>query len=222
MAAAIGVELVGGGGLLGTLVEIAEVLGPFLIAGAAAFAARTARKSAFERQREQLGHDSERQEKVLARDRERQQEELAHDREMRERESSREIISEAMEAVNKAIGDFHDLQMAVIRYQAAFDNEQQDGGLRQAALTAAAPCLEDQMTLTFHNARLRTRPNTDSVTNAYKEVRENFDVRRRLLVEGASGTKFTDAEKDEVPTLDDAGTKLIGSLYVTWRKWHEA
>jgi len=70
MLGAIEVELVG------TNVDWRDVLlaviGPVLISGAAVFAAITARKSAPERQEEQLEHDTQRQKEALAHDLERQ------------------------------------------------------------------------------------------------------------------------------------------------------
>ena len=100
MIAALDVNLVGGESE--ALHILLAVVGPILIAGAAVFAARTARNSANERQQRQLAHDTDRQETALGHDREMREWELAHDREMRSRERALDTLDSTVDNANKA------------------------------------------------------------------------------------------------------------------------
>lgn len=99
MPSALKVELVGGDGALAIFLA---VLGPSLIAGAAVVAALVARRTANERQAEQLRHDTERQQEQLEHDSERQERQLAHDRQVRDREYLFRTVSAAFECLERA------------------------------------------------------------------------------------------------------------------------
>lgn len=99
MLGALEVELVGTKDAVGILLVI---FGPLLIASAAVIAALVARKTANERQAEQLAHDTKRQKEQLAHDTERQERQLAHDRDMRDRDYLFRTVSRAYEHLEEA------------------------------------------------------------------------------------------------------------------------
>lgn len=99
MRAAIEVKLVGADDALAVFLA---VLGPLLIAGAAVIAALVARRTANERQQEQLAHDTERQKEQLAHDTERQERQLSHDRAMRDRDYLFQTVGTVYENLEEA------------------------------------------------------------------------------------------------------------------------
>jgi hypothetical protein len=88
-------------------------IGPLLIAGAAAFAAGLAARTANKRQAQQLAHDREQQRRQLDHDRQRQLEALSHDREVRDLEHLRQLVDAAFESVLELSGAVADLEIAL-------------------------------------------------------------------------------------------------------------
>jgi hypothetical protein len=205
MIAALAVEIVGDEG--GWPHIALAVIGPVLIAGAAVFAAMTARRSAIERQEEQLAHDTERQEKALA-----------HDREMRDRESTRIVIDDAMEAVNATIPLFTTLEGQV----EALQHEMSKGGRvespRKEAVEGYSACLGAQSDLSLHLLRLRTRPNLKEMSDAYAEVRGSYKEHREALFVGLDSI-LTDEQSAAIKKIDEDGTDKIATLMTAWWKW---
>lgn len=102
--AALKVELVG---VSDGLTIALSVFGPLLIASAAVIAALVARRTANERQAEQLLHDTERQREQLDHDTQRQERKLAHDRDLRDREY-------LFRTVIRGLGHLEEAEQAVI------------------------------------------------------------------------------------------------------------
>lgn len=100
MRSVIEVTLVGGEST--ALNVFLALAGPLLIASAAITAAVIARKTANERQQEQLAHDTLRQERALA-----------HDREMRDRDFLRQTVSSALENAIQATESISELHAKV-------------------------------------------------------------------------------------------------------------
>ncbi len=205
MFAVLAVELVGGEEEW--LHIVSSVVGPVLIAGAAVFAAKTARRSAFERQEEQLAHDTERQEKSLT-----------HDREMRDRESTRIVIDNAMEAVNTTIPLFTTLEGQVSGLQRQMNEDGDIEASKKEAVQIYNACFRAQSDLSFHLLRLRTRPNLKEMSDAYAEVRETYRRHREALLAGLD-SKLTDDQSAAIEKLDEEGTDKIATLMTAWWVW---
>jgi hypothetical protein len=217
MLGAIKVELAGTD--IGWLEILLAIIGPVLIAGAAVFAAITARRSAIERQEKQLEHDTQRQEEALAHDLERQKLALAHDREMRNRESTRIVLDNAMEAADSIIKKFTDLESAVRHLQKTMDEKGRgDPHLLEIAEERRRRCTAGINELLVHSLRLRTRPDLDDLTSVYQEVRENYSEHASALERGIS-SRLTDAQWSEIKAIDTRGTDKIAKLLTKWREW---
>src|SRR4051794_15183673 len=160
------VELVGEGGLLGVFVS---VLGPLLIAGAAVLAALVARKTANERQAEQLAHDSERQREQLRHDSARQKRQLQHDREMRQREHARGALDSAIEEVRETLDALLDLEHQAKNCEEARQEPENKPSANASELMKSSKAFTSKM-LEFHGiiARVMVR------LGAEEEIPERF------------------------------------------------
>jgi hypothetical protein len=212
--------------LVGTDVDWLDILlaiiGPILISGAAVFAAVTARKSAIERQEEQLEHDTQRQKEALAHDLKRQEMALDHDREMRNRESSRTVIDDAMEVANSAIEKFSTLEVRVKNLQATMDADGKgDDDLLQRAEEKHRECSNTVIELMANGLRLRTRPDVNELADAYRELRECFTEHEEALKKGIS-SKLSTEQMSEIKDIDSKGTEKFARLLSKWRAWLEA
>jgi phosphomannomutase len=224
------VELVGESLWLALLLT----LGPAaLIAGAAIIAARVARQSALERQKDQLRHETERQKEQLERETERQREQLEreterqrevleHDRQMRERESTRTVVDTAIGVAHDTIPEFLAFERAIRSLQEAMsdDGEVDDDQLDTAALEGQIACRDALTNLQLHSILLAARPGTDQLTQAYTEVVDTYREHLDALVAGAH-TKLSERQMAAIKDIDDDGSGKLAAMLISYRLWLE-
>jgi hypothetical protein len=213
MIGAIEVDLVGESAWSVLLPFLSAFLGAILIAGAAVFAARTARESAFERQEEQLTHDTQRQKEALA-----------HDREMRDRESTRLVLEGAMETINGVMRFFSDWTVHISFLQEVIDDPAKQADAMQRMKEVSDDMAEATTQLAqlgFGHLRIASRPDAGDVALAYEDIQLHYSQFSNALMPGLT-EKFTSEQLDVVQRMEsEIGTK-VGALLATWWQWlHE-
>lgn len=235
MLAAIPIELTGESFWIKSVLVLIPAL---LLAGAAVTAARIARRSAFERQREQLDHDSARQEKALAHDREMREEEREHDREIRSRERCRDTL-------DSVLANLQDAQQAVTGYAARITvanawRPKLEKQMEEAPTLKEKASVVEKMTreirettaegrlshasllpLKADRARLRLRFGEDhSITKIQHEIRKKLREWEALLdTVGSENRDSTDEEKQREDQMIESIGELSGRFQRACRAW---
>ncbi len=222
------VELVGDSAWLNLLVALIPAA---FLATAAVVAARIARQSALERQKDQLKHETERQKEQLQRETERQKEQLqreterqkealSHDQAMRERESSRLVVDQAIEAMHLTVPLFATLEVRIDGIQEAMreGNEEWLASLQQLADEERQKCRETILELQLHDIRLTTRPDTEDLAEPYEAAHKNHSKHLDAL-EGGIRNELSNEQKAAIKALDKAGTSKWADVLAAFKDW---
>jgi hypothetical protein len=233
------VELVGDSVWLNLFVALIPAA---FLATAAVVAARIARQSALERQKDQLKHETERQKEQLQRETERQKEQLQreterqkeqlqreterqkealrHDQAMRERESSRLVVDQAIETMHSTVPLLTTLEVRIDGIQKAMQEGDEEwlASLQELADEERQKCRETILELQLHDIRLTTRPDTEDLAEPYEAAHMNHSKHLDAL-EGGIRNELSDEQKAAIKALDKAGTSKWAEVLAAFRDW---
>jgi hypothetical protein len=214
---ALKVELVGEEGALAIFLT---VLGPLLIAGAAVIAALVARRTANERQAEQLAHDSERQREQLRHDSSRQERQLQHDREMRQKEHARGAVDSVIEEVQETLDTLIDLEFEAKKCEEKRRKAPSQSTADTSALRKSRKAFTGKM-LEFHGAIARVMVRLGAVRDIPDKLGALFeawdDLGKSLFT--AIDTNRSDKELGEFEEKKEKAGAAFTELMIACERW---